>query len=194
VDHLFGNFRAGFIRQMSVTTQYPLFQTPGTPKILLQHFDVVIGFQDENVGRADPFQHQLGGMAEIGEKTDISRRRAEHETHWIIGIVRDGKSIHDDITHFKGAACDENLRVDAAFGVAFDPWWNPAVEDQATDRAHRIGQSKVVTSYKLITRDTVEEKILNLQTRKRELIKATLAGEAEFAAALSWEEIQELLA
>ncbi|MBA4148552.1 MAG: SNF2 helicase associated domain-containing protein [Verrucomicrobia bacterium] len=78
--------------------------------------------------------------------------------------------------------------------VHFDPWWNPAVEDQATDRAHRIGQSKVVTSYKLITRDTVEEKILNLQTRKRELIKATLAGEAEFAAALSWEEIQELLA
>jgi SNF2 family DNA or RNA helicase len=78
--------------------------------------------------------------------------------------------------------------------VHFDPWWNPAVEDQATDRAHRIGQSKVVTSYKLITRDTVEEKILNLQTRKRELIKATLAGEAEFAEALSWEEIQELLA
>ena len=44
--------------------------------------------------------------------------------------------------------------------IHFDPWWNPAVEDQATDRAHRIGQTKVVTSYKLITRDTVEEKIL----------------------------------
>src|SRR5882724_4774165 len=43
--------------------------------------------------------------------------------------------------------------------IHFDPWWNPAVEDQATDRAHRIGQTKVVTSYKLITRDTVEEKI-----------------------------------
>jgi superfamily II DNA or RNA helicase len=77
--------------------------------------------------------------------------------------------------------------------VHFDPWWNPAVEDQATDRAHRIGQSRVVTSYKLITRDTVEEKILALQTRKRELIKTTLAGEAELAEALSWEEIQELL-
>lgn len=77
--------------------------------------------------------------------------------------------------------------------IHFDPWWNPAVEDQATDRAHRIGQSRVVTSYKLITRDTVEEKILQLQTRKRELIQATLAGEAEFTEALSWEEIQELL-
>ncbi|HXI70473.1 MAG TPA: SNF2-related protein [Verrucomicrobiae bacterium] len=78
--------------------------------------------------------------------------------------------------------------------IHFDPWWNPAVEDQATDRAHRIGQTRVVTSYKLITRDTVEEKILTLQNRKREIIQATIGGEEEFAAALSWEEIQELLA
>ena len=78
--------------------------------------------------------------------------------------------------------------------IHFDPWWNPAVEDQATARAHRIGQEKVVTSYKLITRDTVEEKILVLQNRKREIIQATIGGEEEFAAALSWEEIQELLA
>ena len=78
--------------------------------------------------------------------------------------------------------------------IHFDPWWNPAVEDQATDRAHRIGQTKVVTSYKLITRDTVEEKILMLQNRKREVIQATIGGEEEFAASLNWEEIQELLA
>lgn len=78
--------------------------------------------------------------------------------------------------------------------IHFDPWWNPAVEDQATDRAHRIGQTRVVTSYKLITRDTVEEKILTLQKRKREIIQATIGGEEEFAASLSWEEIQELLA
>ncbi len=77
--------------------------------------------------------------------------------------------------------------------IHFDPWWNPAVEDQATDRAHRIGQTKVVTSYKLITRDTVEEKILTLQNRKREIINATIGGEEDFAASLNWEEIQELL-
>ena len=77
--------------------------------------------------------------------------------------------------------------------VHFDPWWNPAVEDQATDRAHRIGQSRVVTSYKLITRGTVEEKILALQTRKRELVAATLTGEEAFTGSLNWEELQELL-
>jgi len=77
--------------------------------------------------------------------------------------------------------------------IHFDPWWNPAVEEQASDRAHRIGQTRVVTNYKLITRNTVEEKILALQTRKRELIDATLGGEEQLAAALTWEEIQEIL-
>lgn len=78
--------------------------------------------------------------------------------------------------------------------IHFDPWWNPAVEDQATDRAHRIGQTRIVTSYKLITRDTVEEKILTLQHRKREIIQSMIGGEEAFAAALNWDEIQELLA
>ena len=68
--------------------------------------------------------------------------------------------------------------------IHFDPWWNPAVEDQATDRAHRIGQTKVVTSYKLIARDTVEEKILALQNRKRAIIQAAIGGEEAFAASL----------
>ena len=76
----------------------------------------------------------------------------------------------------------------------FDPWWNPAVEDQATDRAHRIGQSRVVTSYKLIARGTVEEKILRLQERKREVTRGLLAGEEAFTESLTWSEIQELLA
>jgi len=78
--------------------------------------------------------------------------------------------------------------------IHFDPWWNPAVEAQATDRAHRIGQTRVVTSYKLIARDTIEEKILQLQQRKRETIAATLGGEDQLVEALSWEEIQTLLA
>jgi SNF2 family DNA or RNA helicase len=76
--------------------------------------------------------------------------------------------------------------------VHFDPWWNPAVEDQATDRAHRIGQTRVVTSYKLIMRGTVEEKILALQQKKRAIIKATLGGEETLADNLTWEEIQGL--
>lgn len=78
--------------------------------------------------------------------------------------------------------------------IHFDPWWNPAVEQQATDRAHRLGQERVVTSYKLIARGTVEEKILKLQERKRELIGQTLGDEQSLAEVLTWDEIQQLLA
>jgi SNF2 family DNA or RNA helicase len=63
--------------------------------------------------------------------------------------------------------------------IHYDPWWNPAVEDQASDRAHRIGQTKSVFVYKMIAADTVEERILELQQRKAELAAiAFTEGEA----------------
>jgi SNF2 family DNA or RNA helicase len=62
--------------------------------------------------------------------------------------------------------------------IHFDPWWNPAVEDQATDRAHRIGQKKTVSVYRLIAKDSVEEKILQLSGKKRELVTNVLNTEA----------------
>lgn len=76
--------------------------------------------------------------------------------------------------------------------VHFDPWWNPAVEAQATDRAHRIGQEKVVTAYKLIARNTVEEKILKLQETKRGLMEA-IESEEPVMGGLTTDEIRQLL-
>ena len=73
-----------------------------------------------------------------------------------------------------------------------DPWWNPAVEDQAIDRAHRIGQDKPVVSVKLISEDTVEERILALQEKKRAVAKAVL-GDGTVAAGLTREDLLELL-
>ncbi|HKQ61880.1 MAG TPA: DEAD/DEAH box helicase, partial [Candidatus Polarisedimenticolaceae bacterium] len=73
-----------------------------------------------------------------------------------------------------------------------DPWWNPAVEDQAADRAHRIGQERPVLVYRLVAAETVEERILALQERKRELADAAL-GEAERAASLTRDDLLELL-
>lgn len=80
--------------------------------------------------------------------------------------------------------------------IHFDPWWNPAVEAQATDRAHRIGQTKVVTAYRLIARNTVEEKIFALQNRKKELAASLVEREKDepLLETLSFEEIEGLLA
>ncbi len=62
--------------------------------------------------------------------------------------------------------------------IHFDPWWNPAVEAQATDRAHRIGQTEVVTVIKLIARDTIEERVLRMQQKKRALLEGAVDAEA----------------
>jgi SNF2 family DNA or RNA helicase len=77
--------------------------------------------------------------------------------------------------------------------IHFDPWWNPAVEDQATDRAHRIGQKNTVYSVKLITRNTVEEKVLQMQRKKKSVIDATLEKDGAFEQGLSWNDVQEML-
>ncbi len=77
--------------------------------------------------------------------------------------------------------------------IHFDPWWNPAVEDQATDRAHRIGQKNTVYSVKLITKNTVEEKVLQMQLRKKSVIDATLEKDGAFEQGLNWKDVQELL-
>ena len=73
-----------------------------------------------------------------------------------------------------------------------DPWWNPAVEEQAADRTHRIGQTRPVLVHRLVAADTVEERVLALQATKRSLAEAAL-GDAAAAASLSREDLLALL-
>jgi non-specific serine/threonine protein kinase len=80
----------------------------------------------------------------------------------------------------------------ADYVIHIDPWWNPAVEMQASDRTHRIGQDKPVFVYKLIARDSVEEKILVLQERKRNLVDQIVAPETAFFKSLTLQDIEEL--
>jgi superfamily II DNA or RNA helicase len=77
--------------------------------------------------------------------------------------------------------------------IHFDPWWNYAAEAQATDRAHRIGQTRIVTAYKLIARNTVEEKIVKLQDRKRAASEGTIGSEEPLMSGLTTEDLEELL-
>ncbi len=77
--------------------------------------------------------------------------------------------------------------------IHYDPWWNPAVEAQATDRAHRIGQSRVVTSIKLIAADTIEEKVLELQRSKSHLLRNLFAASESSNAKLSIQDLKNLL-
>ncbi|MFZ3115476.1 MAG: DEAD/DEAH box helicase, partial [Syntrophales bacterium] len=80
----------------------------------------------------------------------------------------------------------------ADYVIHMDPWWNPAVEDQASDRAHRIGQTRPVTVYRLVAGNTIEEKIVALHHRKRDLADSLLEG-TETSARVSAEDLMELL-
>lgn len=81
----------------------------------------------------------------------------------------------------------------AEYVFLLDPWWNPAVEAQAIDRAHRIGQSRHVFAYRLIAKDTVEEKVLELQNRKRQLADSIIKADASLVSDLKREDLEFLL-
>lgn len=93
----------------------------------------------------------------------------------------------------KTEMCLNMIRNAADIVIHFDPWWNLAVQNQATDRAHRIGQKNVVNVYKLIVKDTIEENIMKLQEKKRELADQILKGENLNGSSLTREELVELL-
>ncbi|MGK5092785.1 DEAD/DEAH box helicase [Deltaproteobacteria bacterium TL4] len=80
----------------------------------------------------------------------------------------------------------------ADYVIHMDPWWNPAVEDQASDRAHRIGQQRPVTIYRLITKDTIEEKIVEMHNKKRDLADSLLDG-SDMSGKLSTKDLLDLL-
>lgn len=82
---------------------------------------------------------------------------------------------------------------EADYCFLLDPWWNPAVEAQAVDRTHRIGQTRTVMVYRLIARDTIEDKVLALNARKAKLFASVIDDGNAFGSVLSAEDIRELI-
>ncbi len=117
--------------------------------------------------------------------TPLEARRRE------VDAFQDG---HGDcfLISLKAGGTGLNLTA-ATYVLHLDPWWNPAAEDQATDRAHRIGQNQTVTVYRFVTVGTVEEQIVDLHAHKRELAQALLSGSGE-SRAVSVDELRDLLA
>jgi len=110
----------------------------------------------------------------------------------IVKRFNENKTIPVFLVSLKAGGVGLNL-VGADTVIHYDMWWNPAVENQATDRVHRIGQLNNVSSYKLVTLNTIEEKIMELQNRKRGLVKKIVTTDDEAISKLTWEEVLELL-
>lgn len=108
-----------------------------------------------------------------------------------VDLFQNDPSIPFFLISLKAGGVGLNLTA-ADYVLHLDPWWNPAVEIQAADRAHRIGQDKPVFIYKFIARNTVEEKILELQVRKKELVEQLISAEGSFFKSITREDVQVL--
>ena len=123
-------------------------------------------------------------------------------THLLTGATKDRLEVvqtfqHDEqpgvfLLSLRAAGTGLNL-TSASYVILYDPWWNPAVEAQAIDRSHRIGQTRTVNAYRLIAPGTVEEKIWELQQRKAQTISDVL-GEEGFAKSLTKTDLDYLFA
>lgn len=166
-------------------------------------------------GKLEDITHMLENALSEGHKVLVFSQFVKH-----LGIVRNFlKSARIDFAYLDGSSVDRkeqvqrfnrdpNLRVflisikagglglnltEADYVFILDPWWNPAVEAQAVDRAHRIGQKKKVFTYKFITRNSVEEKILTLQKKKLKLSSDLITTEESFMKQLTREDIELML-
>ena len=150
--------------------------------------------------------HRALVFSQFVRMLSILRRHLDRQG--VVYEYLDGRTIHRK-EHVDRFQTDESVRAflislraggtglnltGADYVIHYDPWWNPAVEAQATDRTHRIGQTRQVFSYKLITRDTVEEKILSLQEKKKALVSSIISTEQGFLKSLTREDIEELFA
>ncbi|MDN3505959.1 MAG: DEAD/DEAH box helicase [Simkaniaceae bacterium] len=110
----------------------------------------------------------------------------------IVKDFNEDPSISVFLVSLKAGGTGLNL-VGADTVIHYDMWWNPAVENQATDRVHRMGQKKSVSAYKLITLNSIEEKIDEMQKRKKGLVKKVVSCDDEAISKLTWEDVLELL-
>jgi superfamily II DNA or RNA helicase len=148
--------------------------------LVFSQFTSLLGLLREELTQQDVASCYLdGSMAPRARQAEVDRFQSSHDIPVFLISLKAGGT---------------GLNLTAADTVVhFDPWWNPAVEAQATDRAHRIGQTRVVTSYKLIASGTVEEKVLALQDEKRALLADVFEASDATASRLSLSDLKTLL-
>jgi hypothetical protein len=156
----------------------PELMEDGRRVLLFSQFTSMLALIEESLARLELPYVMLTGQTKDRE-TPVRRFQAGEIPLFLISLKAGGTGL--------------NLTA-ADTVIHFDPWWNPAVERQATDRAHRIGQVKPVFVYKLVARGTVEERMIELQSKKATLAEALYDDKAEPAKRLSEEDITWLLA
>jgi non-specific serine/threonine protein kinase len=155
----------------------------------------------ENIGdhKALVFSQFLGMLALIKAKMDELGVKYEYfdgstsapDREKAIQSFQNNEEVRVFLISLKAGGVGLNLTA-ADYVYIVDPWWNPAVEQQAIDRTHRIGQTKNIFAYRMICKDTIEDKILQLQEKKRALAKDIISDDASFVKTLTREDVEYL--
>jgi SNF2 family DNA or RNA helicase len=198
------NILAGLLRLRQVACDPRLFQREGT-------------YTDEDSGKLLLWQelleeaieggHRIVCFSQFVEMLKLMRKTLEKagiRYEYLDGKTRDRQEIIDRFNAKEGDPAPVFLISLKAGGTGlnlatadtvfiYDPWWNPAVEDQAVDRVHRIGQGREVTVYRLLASGTVEEKILDLKAGKRAISARLIAGDSAAPATFTAAEVEDLL-
>ena len=126
------------------------------------------------------------------DQVPLNSNFTELKTNYILNFNYNYGNVKIFLISLKAGGLGLNLTA-ADYVFILDPWWNPAIEAQAVDRAYRMGQKNTVNTYKFITKDTVEEKILRLQENKKQLASELISTEESFIKSLSKADIADIL-
>ena len=200
-------FRTGRFQVLSELTR--LRQLCCDPSLLYEGYrersakvDMCMGLISNAVGSG----HKILLFSQFTSMLEILCNRLEEEgiTYYVLTGSTDKETRKELVERFqkdetsvfcislKAGGTGLNLTA-ADIVIHYDPWWNLAVQNQATDRAHRIGQENTVTVYKLVTKGTIEENIMRLQEKKRELADQVLGGEGVGSGSFTREELKEII-
>ena len=122
-----GGFGGGLVGKMAMPSENALLEAPRSADAILQHLYVVIGFEHEHIRRADALDDQLRHVAEVGDEGDVAGGRAQQITNGILGVVRNGERIHEQVTDFKARAGLEQPAIEFCFELEFKRFLRGAV-------------------------------------------------------------------
>ncbi len=149
----------------------------GHKALVFSQFTTLLGFFNQELQKRNISYEYLDGQTR-----DREERVENFQTNSDVSVF---------VLSLKAGGVGLNLTA-ADYVFILDPWWNPAAESQAIDRSHRIGQNKKVFAYKIIAKDTIEEKILDMQSKKRAIAKAVVSSDSSLLSSLKMEDLRDL--
>jgi SNF2 family DNA or RNA helicase len=185
------------LRQLSLDASLVDERYAGVPAskidVLVEHLDELVA-EGHRALVFSQFTSFLGRVKDRLDAAGIGYAYLDGSTRDRGRVVEDFKSGSKTVflISLKAGGFGLNL-TEADYCFVLDPWWNPAAEAQAVDRTHRIGQTETVMVYRLVAQGTIEEKVMELKARKEELFKSVMGDDALSRAALSADEIRELI-